>query len=285
MITVAFAGLIITGAENSYEELLLSGVKISNYSFPKVWELLGVLGNKNKISFLHKIGMLMGNSDFYIPLLWSSFAGITFAVLSTLSRKGISIRTTMENLVQGFRIMISAVIILIFAWALAEVIEDLHTSDYITSLISSRFIYPQLLPVVIFITAALFSFGVGSIWGSMAILYPLLLPVSWIICTKAGLNHEDSKKIIYEVISVIITGSVFGNHCSPISDTTIVSSISSNCNHITHIKTQVPYALTVAGVSLTLLLFSLFNLHWAVNYTIGIVLIFFIVRYFGKTIE
>lgn len=285
VIVVAFAGLLITGAKNSYELLLQAGVRISNYSFSKVWQSLNVLHNDNKGNFFSKIGVLIGNSDFYIPLLWSSFAGITFAVLCTMTRKGISIRTTMESMVQGFRIMLSAVIILVFAWALGEVIEDLHTSDYITSLISSRFIYPQLLPVIIFILAALFSFGIGSIWGTMAILYPLLLPITWIVCMNAGMSIETSEKIMYAVTAVIITGSVFGNHCSPISDTTIVSSISSDCDHVTHVKTQVPYALTVAAVSIGLFLFSLLNFHWSINYLTGIGIVFLIARYFGKTIE
>lgn len=285
VIVVAFAGLLVTGAQNSYEELLQAGVKIPGYSFSKVWSSLNALNENNHAGFPDRIGILIGNSDFYIPLLWASFAGIAFALLSTLTQKGISIRATMENMVQGFRIMISAVIILVFAWALAEVIEDLHTSDYITSLISSRFIYPQLLPVIIFILAALFSFGIGSIWGTMAILYPLLLPVTWIICINAGMNTETSETILYSVIAVIITGSVLGNHCSPISDTTFVSSISSDCDHIRHVRTQVPYALAVAGVSIGLLLFSLLDFHWSVNYLAGIILVFFIIKYFGKTIE
>jgi Na+/H+ antiporter NhaC len=79
---------------------------------------------------------------------------------------------------EGFRLMLSAVIILIFAWGLAEVMHDLHTADYINSLITSEFIFPQLLPAIIFIIAALISFGTGSVYGTMAILYPLLLPLA-----------------------------------------------------------------------------------------------------------
>lgn len=285
VIVVAFAGLLITGARHSYEQLLRSGVRISTYSFSKVWENLHVLHAQKEPGFFTRTGILIGNSDFYIPLLWSSFAGLAFAVLTTMTRKGISIRATMENMVQGFRIMLSAVIILVFAWALGDVIEDMHTSHYLTTLISSRFIYPQLLPLVIFVLAALFSFGIGSIWGTMAILYPLLLPVTWIICINSGMSIDASERIMYAVVSAVITGSVFGNHCSPISDTTFVSSISSNCDRVTHIRTQVPYALTVAFVSMGLLLFSLLELHWSVNFLTGCVLLFLIVKYFGKTIE
>jgi Na+/H+ antiporter NhaC len=285
VIIVAVVGILTTGAKSSYDQLLQSGVKIPSYSFNNVWNSLYILHNDHQGNFLSNITVLIGNSDFYIPLLWSSFAGITFAVLCTLTAKGITIRSTMESMVQGLRIMLSAVIILVLAWALAEVIADLHTSHYITSLISSQFIYPQLLPVIIFILSAFFSFGIGSIWGTMAILYPLLLPVSWIICVNTGMGMKESETIIFAVTSAIITGSVFGNHCSPISDTTIVSSISSDCDHVSHVRTQVPYALTVAGISIALLLFSLLGLHWSINYLIGIGLLFLIVKYLGKTIE
>lgn len=285
VILAAFAGLLITGAKHSYEELLRSGVKLPDYSFSTVWSTLDALDKNKDATFFSKLGILISSSDFYIALLWSSFAGIFFAVLSTMVQKGISIRSTMENMVQGFRIMLSAVIILVFAWALGAVIEDLHTSHYLTTLISSKFIYPQLLPVIIFILSALFSFGIGSIWGTMAILYPLLLPVTWIICLNTGMSEEASERIMYAVVAVIITGSVFGNHCSPISDTTFVSSISSNCDQVSHVKTQLPYAFTVAAISILMLLFSLLDLHWSINFLVGIGILFLIVKYLGKTIE
>ncbi|MBX9851019.1 MAG: Na+/H+ antiporter NhaC family protein [Cytophagaceae bacterium] len=285
VIVIAFAGLLITGAKNSYVQLLHSGIKIHYYSFSEVWDNLNVLHKDKSDNVFHKIGVLIGNSDFYIPLLWSAFAGVSCAVLLTIVQKRNKIRVVMESMVHGFRMVLSAVIILVFAWALAEVIEDLHTSDYISTLISSKFIYPQFLPAIIFILAGLFSFATGSVWGTMAILYPLLLPVTWILCVSTGFELKSSQEILYAVTAAIITGSTFGNHCSPISDTTIVSSISSDCDHVTHIKTQLPYALTVAGISFLLFLFMLTGLHWAINYLLGIALIFVIVKYLGKTTE
>jgi Na+/H+ antiporter NhaC len=191
----------------------------------------------------------------------------------------------MENLVHGFRIMLSAIIILVFAWALADVLKDLHTTDYIATIISAKLIFPQILPVIVFILSALFSFATGSVWGTMAILYPLILPISWTLSMHGGVSIEEASQILYKTIAVIITGSVFGNHCSPISDTTTVSAISSDCDHVAHIRTQLPYALTVASISLVLLLVSLLDFHWAFNYLIGIILLFLIVKYGGKTLE
>jgi Na+/H+ antiporter NhaC len=119
----------------------------------------------------------------------------------------------------------------------------------------------------------------------MAILYPLIIPVSWTLSLRAGLPMDSAQKILYMILASIITGSVFGNHCSPISDTTTVSSISSNCDMVAHIRTQVPYALVVATISLFLLIISQADLHWSINYLIGIILVFLIVKYNGKAVE
>jgi Na+/H+ antiporter NhaC len=284
-IIVAFAGLIITGAKLAYEHLIQYHILIPEYTFQVVWDNIHKLQSHHKEGFFYKLGVLINYSDFYIPLLWSSFTGITVAIFLSVIKKGISLRTTMANLLHGFRIMLSAVIILVFAWALAQVVEDLHTTDYIASLISSEILFPQLLPAIVFILSALFSFATGSVWGTMAILYPLIIPVSWTLSLRAGLPMDSAQKILYMILASIITGSVFGNHCSPISDTTTVSSISSNCDMVAHIRTQVPYALVVATISLFLLIISQADLHWSINYLIGIILVFLIVKYNGKAVE
>jgi len=284
-IIVAFAGLIITGAKQAYEHLIQFHFPMPEYSFAIVWKNATMLQSHHKEGFFYKLGVLINYSDFYIPLLWSSFTGITMAIFLAVIKKGISLRSTMGNLIHGFRIMLSAVIILVFAWALAQVVEDLHTTDYIASLISSKILFPQLLPAIVFILSAIFSFATGSVWGTMAILYPLIIPVSWTLSLQAGLPITNAQKILYMILASIITGSLFGNHCSPISDTTTVSSISSNCDLVAHIRTQVPYSLVVATISLFLLIFSQAGLHWSINYLIGVILIFLLVKYNGRAVE
>ncbi|MCH8904799.1 MAG: Na+/H+ antiporter NhaC family protein, partial [Bacteroidetes bacterium] len=127
------------------------------------------------------------------------------------------------------------------------------------------------------------SFSTGSSWGTMAILYPLIIPTSWLVSQEAGLSADASLTILYQVVSVILAGAVFGDHCSPISDTTILSSLASKCDHIEHVRTQLPYALTVAGISILMILVaSYLPLHWSLIYAIAIVLIYLTVRFLGK---
>ena len=145
--------------------------------------------------------------------------------------------------------MIPAMIILILAWSLAGITEDLHTAQFLQGLWSPA-ISPVFIPAVVFVLSALVSFSTGSSWGTMAILYPLLLPASYTIAVEAGMSHDEAMLIFYNVVSVILAGSVFGDHCSPISDTTILSSLATSCNHIEHVKTQMPYALTVGAVAI-----------------------------------
>ena len=100
--------------------------------------------------------------------------------------------------------------------------------------------------------AALIGFSTGTSWGTMAILYPLILPASWLLCQEQGLAMEATMPLFYNVVASVMAGAVMGDHCSPISDTTIMSSLSSQCDHLRHVGTQMPYALTVGGVALLL---------------------------------
>ncbi|NND34434.1 MAG: Na+/H+ antiporter NhaC family protein, partial [Saprospiraceae bacterium] len=111
-------------------------------------------------------------------------------------------------------------------------------------------LHPFMLPVLVFILAAAIAFSTGSSWSTMAILYPIAIPTSWAVCHAAGLDATHSLEILLNVIATVLGASVLGDHCSPISDTTILSSLASDCNHIDHVRTQMPYALTVGLVSI-----------------------------------
>ncbi|WP_052430386.1 Na+/H+ antiporter NhaC family protein [Sporocytophaga myxococcoides] len=279
----AIAGLIVTGTENLYQKMLGKGIPITSQNLSSVWKFLYDFDNKN-ISFFQKLGELFGNGDFYIALLWSSFSSLLTAFLLTLLHKNLTLKRTTEIMIHGFRVMLSAIIILIFSWSLAEITEDLHATEYLSSVITG-YIKPSLLPIVSFLLAATFAFSTGSVWGAMAILYPLLVPVSWMISASSGLSISDTESITYNVIATILSGSVFGIHCSPVSDSTIMSSIASDCNHIQHIKTQLPYAATIALISVLVFFFSLINFHWIFNLGLGTILIILIVKFSGKRVE
>jgi Na+/H+ antiporter NhaC len=206
-------------------------------------------GTLDSVGFLRKLSIIIGNSDSFISLVWASFAGVVMALILTVSQKLLTLEETVQSGMGGFKSMIPAMIILILAWSLAGITEDLHTAQFLQGLWSPA-ISPVFIPAVVFVLSALVSFSTGSSWGTMAILYPLLLPASYTIAVEAGMSHDEAMLIFYNVVSVILAGSVFGDHCSPISDTTILSSLATSCNHIEHVKTQMPYALTVGAVAI-----------------------------------
>lgn len=202
-----------------------------------------------KLSFFRRLSLIIGNADSFSALLWASISGAVIAIILTLYQKLLSLEDTIKSGINGFRSILPAMIILTLAWGLATLTKELHTADFLYSLWSDSF-SPLFIPAVVFILSALVSFSTGSSWGTMAILYPLLLPASYYIAIDAGLPHDQVMAIFYNVVAVILAGSVFGDHCSPISDTTILSSLASSCNHIDHVRTQLPYAITTGLISI-----------------------------------
>lgn len=246
---------------------------------PAVWE------NKS-IGFITKISETIGASDSYKALIWGSLGGLISAMFLSLSKKKLGLQNTMDSMINGFKAMLSAIVILILAWSLAALISDLHTAEFITSAIQSANMSPYLLPVLSFVISALMSFSTGTSWGTMAIMYPLVLPATWFLCQETGMDYNASLMLFSHVVSTVIAGSVFGDHCSPISDTTILSSLASSCNHIQHVRTQLPYALTVAVVGLVFgTLPVAYGLSPWIVYPVMIGLLFLVVRFFGKKVE
>jgi Na+/H+ antiporter NhaC len=197
----------------------------------------------------------------------------------------LNLSDSIEAAILGFKTMLPAIIILTLAWALALVIEDLHTADLLTSIMSDN-ISPYFIPTVTFLLAALVAFSTGSSWGTMAILYPLMLPASWEICTAAGFDYAQTLGIFHNVVACVLAGSVLGDHCSPISDTTILSSLASSCNHINHVRTQMPYALTVGAVAILFgTIPSAFGVPFWITISLAIGALIAIIHFIGKPTE
>jgi len=254
-----FAGLLYTGWDQS------------------VWD-------DGTISFSTKLSTVIGNSDSYKALLWSSISGVLIAILLTLVQKILDLKTTIDSMINGFRTMLTAIVILVLAWSIALVTKHLHTADFISQSLVSINLSPQFIPAFTFILGALVAFSTGSSWGTMAILYPLILPASWLIAQNFGMDHESSLAIFYNVVSAVLAGSVLGDHCSPISDTTILSSLASSCNHIEHVRTQLPYALTVGGVSIIIgTIPAAFGISSWILFPVGILIMFLIVKLVAKS--
>lgn len=237
------------------------------------------------ISFTTKLSITIGNANVFNALLWSSFTALLIALLLTSAQKIISMKDSIEASINGFKTMFHALLILSLAWSLALLTKHLHTADYITEILTSINITPTFLPALTFIFGALIAFSTGSSWGTMAIIYPLILPAAWKLGVDYGLSHDEILPIFYNVVSTVLAGSVLGDHCSPISDTTILSSLACSCNHIQHVKTQMPYALTVAGVSLVggILPIAL-GLPTIFAYILSIVLLILAIRLWGKKV-
>ena len=238
--------------------------------------------------FFGKLGEVVGAADSYVALLWASISGVVVAVVLTVGQRIMNIGQTMGSLTSGFKAMFSAVIILTLAWALALTTEDLHTATFLVDLLGDS-LNPYFIPPIIFVLAALVSFSTGSSWSTMAILYPIAIPLTWAVATNAGWETAAAHGLLFNVISIVLAASVLGDHCSPISDTTILSSLASDCNHIDHVRTQLPYALTVGLTALVLgTLASVLGGGWllcALLMLAGLGFLYFVVRWRGTVVD
>jgi len=143
----------------------------------------------------------------------------------------------------GAKSMLLAILILILAWSIGNICSDLKTADYIIY-ISDGFLSPYFLPLLSFIIASIISFATGTSFGVMAILMPIVIPIAYLVPqADPAITMAQQQSIFLSTIASVLAGATFGDHCSPISDTTIMSSMASGADHIDHVKTQLPYAL------------------------------------------
>ena len=289
VILLTIFGLMDTGMSSIYDNLVDIGSRPESYKWSDIWPMIGLLTGTEDASFFLKMGKIIGASDSYIALLWASFAGLALAIILTISKRIMNLFDTMHWMTTGFKTMLPALIILTLAWSLAIITSDeLHTAEYLTSILEGN-VSPYMMPFITFILAAFIAFSTGSSWSTMAILYPIVIPTTWAICQAQGLDADVSYELIFNVISIVLGASVVGDHCSPISDTTILSSLASDCNHIDHVRTQLPYALTVGIVSIVAgTLSTLFGGGWFICIALmalSVAVLYFVIQFFGKTVS
>jgi Na+/H+ antiporter NhaC len=180
-----------------------------------------------------------GDTDAGAALILGGFASLFTAFFLFVPRKLISFREFFAAITTGAKSMVSAIIILSLAWTISGVCRDLlSTGPYVAGLVQEAGLPAAFIPAIMFAIAAGLSFSTGTAWGTFGILIPITIAVCDIIAPHLSITS----------LSAVLAGSVFGDHCSPISDTTILSSIGAGCNHIEHVATQIPYALTVSTV-------------------------------------
>jgi Na+/H+ antiporter NhaC len=278
VIAMTLVGLIDTGLGSLYAGL-------DNPPATSGW---GATWGALEGGFFGRLGLTIGAADSYVALLWASMSGVVVALILTVSQRIMSVTQTIGALTAGFKAMFSAVIILTLAWALALTTEELHTATFLIDLLGEA-LNPYFIQPVIFVLAALVSFSTGSSWSTMAILYPIAIPLTWTVAMLSGWEEAAAAGLLYNVISTVLAASVLGDHCSPISDTTILSSLASDCHHIDHVRTQLPYALTVGAVALACgFLSTALGGGWAICLGLmggALVLLWFVVRMVGRRVD
>ncbi len=180
-------------------------------------------------------------SDASVALFQSALLAGIVAMVMAVVQKIFTVSEAIDAWVDGMKTLVITGVILILAWSLSSVIKELGTAKYLIKLLSGSF--PAfLLPSLIFVLGAIISFSTGTAYGTMGILMPLAVPLAH------SINPEMSFIVVNT--SAVLTGAIFGDHCSPISDTTILSSMGAGCNHIDHVRTQMPYALFTGAITI-----------------------------------
>ncbi|MCR5356146.1 MAG: Na+/H+ antiporter NhaC family protein [Lachnospiraceae bacterium] len=216
------------------------------------------------------------NSDASVGLVYGSVVALVITIIFMIATKVLSFKECMNAIPEGFKSMVPAILILTFAWTLKAMTDSLGAKEYVAGLvenIAGNHALMSLLPAIVFLIGTFLAFATGTSWGTFGILIPIVVNVF-----GADLGNE----LMIIAISACMAGAVCGDHCSPISDTTIMASAGAQCNHIRHVSTQLPYALTAAAVSFVAYIITGFIRSWIVCLPIGIVLMVVTVFILGK---
>ncbi len=228
---------------------------------------------------------IVTNSDSYVALLWASVAGCGTGIVLAVARRILTIGSAIGAWIAGLKSMVLAIVILILAWCIGDVTAELHAAQYLVQVLQNV-LNPSLLPTLTFVVAGVMAFATGTSWATMAVLMPLVIPLAHALAQNAGLAVAVSDPILMGVVGAVLAGAVFGDHCSPISDTTVLSSMASACDHLDHVKTQLPYALSAAGIAIVLgILPTSFGVSPGIALIAGTAAAVLVVRLAGTRIE
>ncbi|EHA5321894.1 Na+/H+ antiporter NhaC family protein [Campylobacter upsaliensis] len=202
----------------------------------------------NPLSF-ETLRSAFGSADSSIVLFQAALFAAIVAIFIGVRRRIFNIKEAIETWIYGWKTMIFTIVLLLLAWSLSSIVKDLGTSTFITHLLADKL--PEfILPATIFAFASLISFAIGTSYGTMGVLMPLAVPLAFEVAKLNGLEGEALHHYMVLNISCVLTGAIFGNHCSPISDNVILSSMSAKCDHMEHVRTQIPYVLFICAISL-----------------------------------
>ncbi|MFH1735401.1 MAG: Na+/H+ antiporter NhaC family protein [bacterium] len=228
---------------------------------------------------------VISEANSFAVLMWSSFLGALCAGILGSSGAGLKLSETLEAFVDGIKVMTAAAIVLLLAWSIGGICNEMGTADYIVQ-ISKNILSPHLIPALTFIIAGIIAFATGTSWGTLSILMPIVAPLSYSFPIQAGLSNGVCHGIMVSTIGAVLAGSVFGDHASPISDTTVLSSMASGADHIDHVRTQIPYALTAAFIGLLIgYIPSGFGVSPWISLPLGALAVILTLRIFGRRVE
>ena len=218
------------------------------------------------------------NSDASLGLTLGSFFGLVITIVLYQIRRVLSFQECMECIPEGFKAMVPAIMILTFAWTLKAMTDSLGAADYVEALVDgSAKSLMNMLPSIIFLIGCLLAFATGTSWGTFGILIPIVVKV-----------FANDPQLMIISISACMAGAVCGDHCSPISDTTIMASAGAQCEHVNHVTTQIPYVVLVAAVSFVTYIVAGFVKSAWISLPFGIILllaVLFIKRAAGKAVS
>jgi len=219
------------------------------------------------------------NSDASMGLTLGSFFGLVITILLYQLRRVLSFKDCMSCLPEGFKAMVPAILILTFAWSLKAMTDSLGAKYYVASIVeASAGSLLNFLPSIIFVVGCLLAFATGTSWGTFGILIPIVVAVF----------ENSNPQLMIISISACMAGAVCGDHCSPISDTTIMASAGAQCEHVNHVSTQLPYALVAAIITFFTYIFAGFIQNAMICLPIGIAMMLatlFVIKGTGNTIK
>ena len=211
------------------------------------------------------------NCSASLALVFATFMTVIVMAIMYIPRKVVSAREFINCLVEGFKVMIPAITVLIFAWTLKGLVDQLSIGTFVQGIFSNSTAVSIFLPVAIFLVACLLGFSTGTSWGTMGILIPIIVPMC-----------ASMPEVMTICISATMAGAVCGDHLSPISDTTIMSSAGAQCNHINHVETQMQYAIPVIAVSAVSFIIAGAVKHWYIALPISIVIMLAVIMVLYK---
>ena len=257
----------ITGAEDQPDPPVSSKGRVIHLLFPIIVLIISCV-----IGMIYTGGFFDGadfvtafsDSDASVGLVYGSVAALIITIVFYLCTGVLSFRECMNAIPEGFKSMVPAILILTFAWTLNSTTASLGAAEYVAGLVeNSAGSFMNFLPAIIFLIGCGLSFATGTSWGTFGILIPIVVNV---------FGADMSNELMIIAISACMAGAVCGDHCSPISDTTIMASAGAECDHIQHVSTQLPYALTAAALSFVCYIFTGFIQNWLICLPLGIIL-------------